>query len=700
MFAILGSLAALVPACALGRIVLERRTEPAVVGFAVGAALWSTILFFAFQFGVARWWTIAPLGVAICVIGLRGRWTWPQSWHAALLAPYLVLYLVHALAPEVEFDAMSYHLGLAAEWARDGAFAPRTGYFEVMPHGIEVLFAVAFWVGKHSAAKLVHLAFLVGSVPLMVAIAKRLGFDGGPAAAFYLFTPVAGVCGTSAFVDAGLAFFALAAFYFMLAAEQERDPRLFLLAGVCAGFCYSVKLTGIVVPAAASAWLLLRGRWLAAAASIAMMAPWMIRAVWMSGNPLAPVANGIFRNPYFHLATQRTISDYVSSYGLGWSQIPFELALGGSRLQGMLGPMWLLAPVGLLAFRRKLGWSLWLAAGVAIAPWLFNFGARFLIPALPFLALAMAIVAGRRMMIAIAVLHGALSWPAALDVYARGGSWFLKGFPWRAALGVESEQAYLRSHTAEYPVAEAIARHTKRGDRILDLVGTALSYFEATALSDWQYPEADRAADALRLAFHLERGSFYELSFEWPELDLTALKLEQTEAGPEPWSIQEIRLIVRGEALFPSQNWTLDAEPNPWEAPLALDRNGISRWQSWEPRRPGMFYQVEFGAGQKLDGVRLTCAISERAAKVRISGKLVSGEWRALSRSPNVRFWTALDLRHRAAQYVKREGFQYVLIHTGSDGYGPVGKDILSHLSAWGIEQVAMVNGIYVLRIR
>ena len=75
-------------------------------------------------------------------------------------------------------------------------------------------------------------------------------------------------------------------------------------------------------------------------------------------------------------------------------EIPLQATVYGS-LSGLLGPVFLLAPLGLLALRRREGRQLWLAALVFGANYFSNITTRFLIPPLPFVALAMMLALER-----------------------------------------------------------------------------------------------------------------------------------------------------------------------------------------------------------------------------------------------------------------------------------------------------------------
>ena len=83
-----------------------------------------------------------------------------------LLAPFAVVYVVHALAPEIQPDAYTYHLGLVREWLRGGDRP--VGFYEMLPHGAEILFLPAYALAGPVGAKLVHFAFLGGLLPHLV----------------------------------------------------------------------------------------------------------------------------------------------------------------------------------------------------------------------------------------------------------------------------------------------------------------------------------------------------------------------------------------------------------------------------------------------------------------------------------------------------------------------------------------------------
>src|SRR6266852_571775 len=177
-----------------------------LIALGLGAVIESLLVFVMLAAGIAQpsaFFALGAIGL-LPLIWLRPRLSFPLpgGLPAVILAVYGVLYLIHALAPEVQPDAITYHLGLVAEYARLGRFPDRVGFFEMLPQGMEMLFLFAFVIGKHSAAKLVHLGFLLATVPLMIELGRRMQVPDRlscAAAAFYFCAPVVWTTGSSTY---------------------------------------------------------------------------------------------------------------------------------------------------------------------------------------------------------------------------------------------------------------------------------------------------------------------------------------------------------------------------------------------------------------------------------------------------------------------------------------------------------------------
>lgn len=666
---------------------------------AAGTAILSSGCFLLLLGGLARWLAPSVLlaGLVACWWHRPGLPAWKQLTWWVPFAPWLALYSIHAVAPEIQPDAITYHLALPAAWLRTGQFLQPVGHYEVMPHGLELLFAGAFSVGEHSAAKLVHFCYLVASLPLIHAIGERLGLkQSRPAAALYLTAPVAAVCGTSAYVDVGLVFFFLATFYLLLEGRHG-------WAGVAAGFCYAVKMTGVVAAPAAAVFLLWKRRRREAALLLVTAsltsAPWILRACWMSGNPAAPFANHWFPNPWFHESTEAALRQHVTSYQVPPAELPWELALGGRRINGLLGPVFLLAPVGLVALRRSEGRLLWAAAAVATVPWWLNHGTRFILPGTPFVALTLASVLPHRVAWIAVIVQGVACWPAVMDRWVPAGGWRLAGVPWHAALRLEPEDRYLRQSLTEYRIAAAVNKHVKPDEPLLDLVGIATAYVSAPVRGHWQYAAAERAAEALRLAATMDSSRFEQLQALWPQRKLMAIRVETLRDYAEPWAVLELEILHGDGVLFPGSRWELDAEPNPWETPLIFDRNPVSGWRSWGPAKRGSFVEVIFPVALATTGVRITGLPSNGSVPLRVLALTPGERWERVGQSLDRRRPLALDMRVQATRYILREGLRWIVAHTGTKAWDAVGRDLVERPEQWGLEVIASVEGVYLLRI-
>jgi hypothetical protein len=662
----------------------------------------------------ANLWTLLGLAAVAITLGVRSGRKPGKSLkelrhpvYVAVFGIYGVLYAVHALAPEIRPDGYTYHLALPAEWLRLGGFSGRIGFFEMLPQGLEMLFMFAFAVGRHSAAKLVHFVFLAASVPLIFSIARRLRipeWGAGAAAILYFCSPVAGTSGTSAYNDAALVFFILATFYLILAWMEDRRDFYLVLAGLTAGFCYSIKFTGLIVAPMVITVALLHRRWrlagLTAFAAALMVVPWLSRNALWTGNPFAPLFNGLFPNPYFHVQTEQTLAESLRSYpGVTWMSMPLEVTVWGQRLQGLVGPAFLLSPVALWALRRREGRILVAAAILMAIPWFFNNGARFIMPSLVFIALALVLVLPRKVALACAAAQALLCLPFMVRLYADAGAWSLEGFPWRAALRVEAEEDYLRRQLWEYHLVELVNKHVPAGERVLDLVGAPTAYIDATVISDWQSASGDRMTHALQMAAESRPGAFRAIEGRWPEQPLTGVRLVNTGVSDGQWGISEIRLFRGAERVAREPQWRPIGKPNSWDAKFVFDDNLISRWGTWQAARPGMHAGIEFNEPVRLSGASAICFSGEQGGPVFYEGREAGGEWRPLAKLPEGTPLPALNLRRSSTRLLKQEGVRFILEATRNRPYNRIGRLLKEHPKEWDVELVAELGGVHLFRL-
>lgn len=710
----------------LGNICLRRLPVPWTITLAVGAAAESAIVFLLLVldagtgvvfavFGavcLAVYWRLGR-GAARLADPVRARADGVTVWMAgAALACYGTLYLINALAPELEPDARAYHLGLTAEYVRLGGFPSRVGFYEMLPQGLEMLFVPAFAFGRHSAARLVHLAFLLATVPLMLRIGRRLELPEGAvlaAAVLYFCAPIAGITGTSAYTDAGGVFFTLSTFYLLLVWRGTRDVRYLAPAGITAGFCYAIKVPGglvailaVVFVVAVERGLRVRHVALLAGAALAVAAPWILRDAIVTGNPVAPLFNTLFPNPYFHPSMEKELAASLRSlWGVPPWRVPYELIVGGT-FAGAVGPVFFALPLGLLALGKRAGRLCWLTGALLALPWFWNTGARFLMPALPFLAMALALAVVRalpRPVLWVCLAVQAVGcWPQIFGLYHRDYTWRLERIPWRAALRIQSERDYLSSVLPAYQVARLVEDSTHPGERIFSLITVPTAYTDRAVLEFWHSAQADRLMDALRVAATPDYALF-DVRADWSPRPLWGFGIRMPRASPSEWLIHEIRLFSGDHEILASPRWELRAWPNVWELPLAFDGSRVTRWRTWEPIRAGMYVEANFDGPQTLSAAVMTSPAASHSLPCEFYGRERDG-WHRLASRPVDTPAPLGDLRMSATRAVRNAGFEYILAYNSNEGNGLLGAAMVGHQAEWGLEKTADLGPAVLFRIK
>jgi 4-amino-4-deoxy-L-arabinose transferase-like glycosyltransferase len=366
---------------------------------------------------------------------------------------------------------------------------------------------VAFAFGGHSAAALVHLSFLI-CLPLLILCYGRR-FNLVPASVFaavlVFVSPVFGLTGSAAYNDAALVTCSFAVFYCLEVVDEQNNSKYLILCGLFCGYCFSIKYTGGIAAAFAVTWLVFRRRrvswfrFLVAAAVCS--APWLFRNwIWL-GNPVAPFFNRWFRNPYFSASYEKAyLSDVAHFEGLRhWWEYPLDVTSYGARIPGLLGPVFLLAPFAALALRSRQGRRLLAAAVVFSVPFGFNAATRFLMPGMPFLALALGIgIQDSPGVVPLLVAAQALlCWPSVTPLYAADWSWRIREIPVRAAFRLEPEADFLRRRLPDYNLKPAIARVVAASAKIFSFSTRPEAYLGRTIVVGYESAEGHRAQEAL-----------------------------------------------------------------------------------------------------------------------------------------------------------------------------------------------------------
>ncbi len=517
------------------------------VVFGAGAAVLSTLLF-AICAG-----RLLSLSVMLVLLGALLGFAFTQlrtlrphfsPWLLAL-APFAVWYFVYALAPEVSADGAYYHLTYPRQYLEHGGFFPIVyNMYASLPQGLEMLFLPAIAIGGFSAAALVHLAFLVALSGAIVSYGK--GSTAAWLAATLVFaSPVIGFDASIAYNDVALACCTFLAF--MVAQSIDREsPRAAILAGILGGFCFAIKYTGalaipFVVAMAALRTRSLKWTLLTAAAACAVAAPWLVKNwIWLD-NPVSPFFNRVFANPHVRVDLEdqyRANMRHFGGHTPSALQTPLELTVRGGQLQGVLGPVFLLAPLALLG-----SWRITLVGLFFALPWTQNLGTRFLIPSLPFFAYALSLFLARLPWAAYgaAALHLLSAWPPILALYCTPWCWRLEEFPWRAALRIEPEQAFLARRIPEtYPIVELINAKTEQGSRVYTALPLPDAYCNRTVLLDYASALSNAIRDGFKTGPAQTRAALAKADVRYLVIHRDEPHAKALEAAPNAWGVEKI----------------------------------------------------------------------------------------------------------------------------------------------------------------
>ena len=717
-----GALFTVAVCLACGRLLLRGAVIDPGISFVCGAAVLSLAVFAAAASGAAYPAVFLPLGAAVLWSARHLASGSPSNSKRARRGPvfyafvvlflaHFAVYFIHAMAPEISPDGTAYHLSLVSRYLREHGFHRiTTNMYASLSQGVEMLFLFAFAFGKHSAAALVHLAFLLALVWQMVAYGRRAGFPfAGACAAFLVFaSPVVGIDAASAYNDVAVAAIAFTVFQLLQLWDSGRQARLLVAIGLVAGFAYAAKYTAaLAVPYAIGyvGWKSQR-RWrdmaIVAACAALLVAPWMIKNWLWVQNPVSPFFNQLFRNPYISTSFEAEYSEYLRHYELSsLRELPMQVTTYG-KLSGLLGPVFLLAPMALFAAFRREGRRLLLAGLIFGAPFFWNVGTRFLIPPLPFVALAFALAlcsvrgsVGHGILAAVVLVHAYLSWPSRVPKYGKDDAWRLRGIPWQEALRIRSEDAYIERWVPHYDAVRLIETATPPGSTIFTTEPLAEAYTSRQILVEYQATQNQVTGWTFRIGALPEGAPTSRLHFSFSRRPRRAVRIVQTAtpAGPGPalWKIHEVR-IFDGERELPRRpEWRLRARPYAWGIQNAFDNSPVTFWLSGDRLRPGMYVQVEFGREENADALDIETTPDQWQGSLILEGEAASGEWTSIASAPQqTEEARPLGLRRAVASELKRRGIDYLLLFDDNAG----ADDVRRNTEQWEVRLVGEAKGV------
>lgn len=238
-----------------------------------------------------------------------------KIFFAIVYAAHIGLVVLLASVPPVSRDALTHHLALPKLWvANGGIYDTPDIVFSYYPQLLDLLYALPLMLGHDIAAKYIHFLFALLTAGLLFQfVRRRLGAAWAACAGLMFLTiPVIMKLSVTVYVDLGLIFFSAASlFAVVLWLDDPARIRWLLIAGVASGLALGTKYNAMV-PVFALGLLLpffflrtsgsrntnqLRAVGYGAvfaAVAVLVFSPWLVRNYSLTGNPLYPLAQGVF----------------------------------------------------------------------------------------------------------------------------------------------------------------------------------------------------------------------------------------------------------------------------------------------------------------------------------------------------------------------------------------------------------------------
>ena len=514
-------------------------------------------------------------------------------------------------------------------------------------------------------------------------------------------TPVIMIDGSTAYVDTATATVIAGLFLALTAWEQTEDKSWLGVIGILAGWSYCCKMTAapaVIFALFYVAWTMLRrGQWqwrpllTVGVIAGALLAPWLIKNTLMVGNPFSPFLNRYFPNPNIRISFEEDYREqYRTYYGkiTSWKQIPLEVTVRGGTLNGLLGPLFLFAPVALLSLRWPLGRRAWVAALFMASTFPGNIGTRFLISATPFLALAMAQLFDQwRVGLPAVAFQAMIAWPGAMEAYADQYAWRLDRFRWTQAWRIESEDTFLARMLDGYRMSRLADSLVPADGHIFTYGGIAEAYTSRDVTIAYESGRANAAGEMLAGGIALDMDATRSLTYKFPNRNFLKIRVVQTATTTNIWSLSEVRMLNFAGIEYPRQPWwRIKARPNPWDVAWAFDNCPVTRWKAWDRSAPGEFVEIDFVKPVDVGQVRLETSTDQPLTKMRIDAQLPDGKWATVSDQPELApLVPPENVRAIAIDDLKRMGFTHLIV-AKSEFLAP---DVFSHEAEWGLTKLA-----------
>lgn len=347
---------------------------------------------------------------------ISSPWTQSRSvlWLESSIVAIGLVHFVVALMPEVGYDALAMHLFVPVhiftnhQWGYD----PITYVWAVMPMLGDWLFTLGYMLAGETASRFINVGFIFLLAWLILDLVKWAGgtaLSARWAALIFLSTPLTFTESSSLFIESVWTSFMVAGTIAVLkiCSDDENQKNNLILAGTMLGFALAAKLVTVPFLVVLFLFLILRYKiWFKSDTEKTIIVglglffifgaiPY-ITSLWMTGNPVFPFFNGIFKSPLWP-----SVNFDASAYGKGvpWDFIYGAIFDSGKYLEAKAGAggfQWLLLflPVSvILIFNRHWKGASLIAFVILTTAIVFHSTAylRYIFPAYVVLAAAIGV---------------------------------------------------------------------------------------------------------------------------------------------------------------------------------------------------------------------------------------------------------------------------------------------------------------------
>ena len=521
----------------VGRTVLRRALklkgilalESVVFSFGLGLGVMSGLVFVLGACGLLHPGLLRVLAVVLCLVclvvnrdaagsiralahegkqlfSLAGPWSYVFCPALAVVFFYTGFF---ALAPEIFYDSLVYHLALPSQYLMAGRLhATPTNLYSGIPMNMEMLYTWGLAIGDGALARLIHWSTGIGVWVAVMAFSLRCRAPlfGWLASAMFFFMPMTIFnMGTTA-IEIGSAFMVVLCVYaclLFLAGEKDGEngaTGFCVLSAVFCGLAMGMKypnwpILGVMVLAllvtrsGRRSWIVFGG------IAVVCVLPWVIKNLVFYDNPVFPYLDDVLRPDAEYPVMWRALQ--IDAWARDWTRLlgdagafkeailhPWYLAMTGNTAMDYMGPFFLIGLPFFVLFRTRDRWArVWFF--VVIALWLLWWPVtrmpRFFIPGLCLALVWMARCAiGLRprplkhvfAALVLVIMVNSFTWAVASMNSLESRKILING---------QSRSQYLKVQHVTYPsphyaAAEWINRNTRADSRVL-IVGDGRGYY-------------------------------------------------------------------------------------------------------------------------------------------------------------------------------------------------------------------------------